>query len=221
MIIGDKDMAQLATQYDYNSVYVKKAAGTLRTALEAAILGLWSGLTTNSIGDTATVLSDAEVRTAIEALEARNFDTLDGDVAFFFHPYTFYIQLGATQKYYDQSMRGPLSAAGFVATGLMGQGSKPGLKGTLYGIPAYVSSNVASGLLTYRNLLAHKTAFGFATQMLRTPGSSQPEARIRAQSNYELRNLGHLTVVDLIYGVVELRDAAACILNGSTVFIGS
>ena len=156
-IIGDKDAKQLSKNYDFNQIYTKKAAGTLRHALEDALFGLWSGLSTNVVGDTATVLSDAEIRTGIYDLEGANFDTLDGDVSFFFHPYTFYIQLGAVQKYYDQSARGPLSAAGFVGTGEFGQGNRQvGLKGTLYGIPAYVSSRVVSGLQTYRNLLRTK-----------------------------------------------------------------
>lgn len=222
-IIGDKDRVQLFNSYDYNGVYTRKAAGLLRSTLEAALFGLWSGLTTNAIGDTATVLADAEIRQGINALESANFDTLDGDVAFFFHPYTFYVQLGAVAKYYDQSQRGPLSAAGFVQTGGMGASNyQTGLRGVLYGIPTYVSSKVVSGLQTYRNLLAHKSAFGYATQYLSTPISSTLESnRVRAQSNYELRNLGWLTVVDMIYGVVELRDTAAVLLNGSSAFIGS
>jgi hypothetical protein len=204
-------------------VYTKKAAGTLRHALEDALFGLWSGLTTNVVGDTATVLSDAEIRQGIELLEAGNFDTLDGDTAFFFHPYTFYIQLGAVAKYYDQAQRGPNSAAGFVATGNMGPGNyKTGLRGVLYGIPVYVSSRVVSGLQTYRNLLAHRSAFGFAVQYQTSPLSrTMEENRKRAQTSYELRNLGWLTVVDMIYGVVELRDSAAVVLNGSSAFIGS
>lgn len=89
-------------------------------------------------------------------------------------------------------------------------------------IPVFVSSRVATGLQTYRNLLAHKTAFGFAVQYQQTPlSSTMEENRVRAQTNYELRNLGWLTVVDMIYGVVELRDAAAVVLNGSSTFIGS
>lgn len=223
-IIGDKDMVQLSRNYNFNQVYTKKSAGILRIALEDALLGLWSGLSTNVVGDTATVLSDAEIRQGIYALENANFDTLDGDTAFFFHPYTFYVQLGAVAKYYDQSQRGPLSAAGFVGTGMMGgAGSIPtGLRGVLYGIPTYVTSRVVSGLQTYRNLLANRTAFGFATQYQSTPMSSTTEAnRVRAQSSYELRNLGWLTVVDMLYGVIELRDAAAVVLNGSSAFIGS
>lgn len=222
-IIGDKDARQLARSFDFNMVYTKKAAGTLRHALEDALFGLWSGLSTNSIGDTATVLSDAEIRQGINALEAANFDTLDGDVAFFFHPYTYYIQLGAVAKYYDQGQRGPNSAAGFTATGNFGNGNyQTGLRGTLYGIPLYISSRIVSGLQTYRNLLAHRTAFGFATQYQPSPGAmTAEEGRIRAQTSYELRNLGWLTVVDMIYGVVEMRDAAAVVLNGSSAFIGS
>ena len=222
-IIGSKDMVQLATQYDFNTVYTDQAAGLLRKALEADIYGLWSGLSTNSAGDTATVLSDAEVRNAIYLLENGNFNTLEGDVAWHIHPYTWYLQLGAIAKYYDQSQRGPLSAAGFAATGLLGEADiARGRKGTIYGIPAYVSTNVVSGLQTYRNLLAHKSALGFATQYLSTPGSMSMEAgRVRADSGWERRNIGYLTVVDMIYGVAELRDAAAVVVNGSSAFLGS
>lgn len=226
-IIGDKDARQLLKPtpagWDFNKVYTDKSAKTLRIALEDALFGLWSGLSTNVVGDTATVLSDAEIRQGIYSLENENFDTLDGDTAFFFHPYTFFVQLGAVQKYYDQAQRGPLSAAGFAATGEMGGGNyQTGLKGTLYGIPAYVSARVVSGLQTYRNLLAHKSAFGFATQYQMSPlAQTMEENRVRAQTNYELRNLGWLTVVDMIFGVVELRDQAAVVLNGSSTFIGS
>lgn len=222
-IIGSKDMVQLAAQYDFNKVYTDQAAGLLRKALEGDIYGLWSGLSTNSSGDTATVLSDAEVRNAIYLLENGNFNTLEGDVAWHIHPYTWYLQLGAIAKYYDQSQRGPMSAAGFAATGLLGEADiARGRKGTIYGIPGYVSTNVVSGLQTYRNLLAHKSALGFATQMLSTPGSASMEAgRVRADSGWERRNIGYLTVVDMIYGVAELRDAAAVVVNGSSAFLGS
>jgi len=222
-IIGDKDAKQLLASFDFMEVYAKKAAGTLRLALEDALFGLWSGLD-NVIGDTASVLADPEIRQGIYTLENAEVDTLDGDTAFFFHPYTFYVQLGAVAKYYDQSVRGPSSAAGFVQNGSMGQGAdkKAGMRGVLYGIPTFVSSRVISGLQTYRNLLANKMAFGFATQLQPTPLSQSAEqGRIRAQASYELRNLGLLTVVDMIYGVTEMRDDHAVVLNGSSSFIGS
>lgn len=222
-IIGDKDAVQLLSSFPFASVYIKKSAGVLRTSLEDSLFGLWSGLSTSTIGDTATVLTDSEIRQGINAAESRNFDVNDGDWSFFFHPYTFWVQLGATAKYYDQSQRGPNSAAGFVGTGGFGQGNPSmSAKGTLYGIPVQVSSRVVSGLQTYRNLLAHKMAFGYGTQLLSVPGSTSTEgSRVRAQSSYELRNLGQLTVVDMIFGVVELRDELAVLLNASSSFIGS
>lgn len=81
-------------------------------------------------------------------------------------------------------------------------------------IPIYVTSNVVTNQLTHRNLLAHKSAFGFATQSL--DGN-----RIRIQSQNHIDYLSNVVVVDMIYGVVELRDAAAVVVNSASAFIGS
>ena len=223
-VLGDKDIKQIMSMYDANAVYTKKAAGTLRIALEDALFALWSSLDT-AVGDTATVLSDAEIRVGIETLEALDFDVLDGEAAFFFHPYTYWVQLGAVSKYYDQGSRGPLTTPGMVATGGLGEGMPTiGFKGTLYGIPVYTSSRVVTGLQTYRNMLARREAIGYAVQTLNNPNApsySMEGSRVRAQTSYELRNLGFLTVVDIIFGVAVLRSDAAVVLNGSSVFIGS
>lgn len=88
-IIDDLARAQIAKTYNMSRVYSKKAASTLANDLEADIFGLWSGLSTNSIGDTATVLSDSEVRQSLEALASLNIPGISdgsGDVAWFFHP---------------------------------------------------------------------------------------------------------------------------------------
>lgn len=224
-VLGDKDVKQILAMYNANVVYTKKAAATLRIALEDALFALWSSLDT-TVGDTATVLADAEVRTGIETLEALDYDVLDGESAFFFHPYTYWIQLGAISKYYDQGSRGPLTVAGMVATGGLAEGMPTlGFKGTLYGIPVYTSSRVVTGLQTYRNLLARRESIGYAVQTLVNPNapsySSEEGARVRAQTSYELRNLGWLTVVDIIFGVAVLRSDGAVVLNGSSAFVGS
>lgn len=72
-IIGDKDMQQIAARYDANVMYAREAVKLLTEALEADIAALWSSLTTNAIGDTATVLSDAEIRAGIYAMEAGKY----------------------------------------------------------------------------------------------------------------------------------------------------
>jgi len=205
-LLGDKDMRQLSKRFSFNEAYAKKAASTLKDSLEDSLAALWSGLSTNSVGDTSTVITDEEIRTAIEALDTANFD-LD-EAAFFIHPTVYWLQIVAIQKYYDASING--GAAAPTVSGNFGPMDKSrGLKGSLYGVPVFVTSNIVSGLQTYRNLLLHKEAFGMAIQ---TPGG----AACRVQAEYQLRNLGMLTVIDILYGVAELRDAAGVLLNANT-----
>jgi len=206
-IIGDKDYQQLMSNFDYSGVYARKSGKILATALEASIFGLWSGLTGNTaVGDTTTVLTDLEIRTAIATLDANHFNTME--CAFFFHPTVYWKQVAGIQKYYDASMRGQ-AVPGFTLSGNFGaMDASRGLKGDLYGSPIYVSTNVVSGLQTYRNLYASKEAFGFAIQ---TPGGN----KVRVQAENAIRNLGLLTVSDIIYGVAELRDKAAVVVNAN------
>lgn len=212
-IIGDKDLQQIATKYDVNVLYAREAVKLLSEQLEQSIAALWSSLTTNLVGDTATVLSDAEIRAGLYALENLKYH-LD-ECAFFFHPYVYWEQLHAVVKYYQQYSYGPANEPGAVRTGNFGTaGYALNFKGYLYGVPVYTTSNIVSGLQTYRNLLLHKRAFGFAVQ---TRGGNN----VRVQMENAIRNLGMLTVVDIIYGVGILREEAGVLLNASSAFIGS
>lgn len=212
-IIGDKDMVQIASKYNVSEMYAREAVSLLSEALEASIAALWASVTTNAIGDTATVLSDAEIRSALFAMENKKYKL--SDCAFFFHPYVYWQQLHAVTKYYQQYSVGPANAAGPVSTGNFGvAGYAQNYKGQLYGVPVFTTTNIVSGLQTYRNLLLHKRAFGFAVQ---TQGGS----RIRVQMENAIRNLGVLTVVDIKYGVAVLREEASVLLNASSAFVGS
>lgn len=212
-IFGDQTIKQLAAHYKLNEAYAREAKNVLMVALEDSLAALWSSLTTNVIADTATVLSDAEIRDAINAL-----DTLDYDLtqtAFFFHPFVFWTQLGGIAKYYSQYS----SNFNFIRQGGFGpMDTSRGLRGVLYDQPVYVTSRIVSGLQTYRNLFAHPSAFGFATQ---TPGvgdaaSAGQTGRMRVQSDYLLQNLGMLTVVDMLYGTAVLREPAAVVVNANS-----
>lgn len=77
-------MVQIATKYGMAQQYVEQARLLLTDALEADIAALWSSITTNAIGDTATVLSDAEIRQGLYAMENGKYRL--ADCAFFFHP---------------------------------------------------------------------------------------------------------------------------------------
>lgn len=218
MIIGDKDQAQLWSSYDFNGVYGRKIGSLLHIALEDALTALWSSLSTNLIGDTATQLVDAEIRQGIEKLATGKADLRD--CAFFIHTYVFWVQLSSVAKYYDASQVGLLGpgqggGAGFVRTGNFGpMDASRGLSGTFYGIPIFTTPEIVSGLQTYRNLLLHRDALGFGTQ---TPGGSV----VRIQAENAIRNLGMLTVADILYGVKVVREPLAVLLNASSAFIGS
>lgn len=212
-IIGDKDLQQIASMYSVNEVYAREAVNLLVEALEQAIAALWSSITTNTVGDTATVLSDSEIRTALRLMEAGKYRL--SDCAFFFHPYVYWQQLHAVAKYYQQYSVGPLTNAGPVNNGnFQATGYRMNYKGVLYGVPVFTTTNIVSGLQTYRNLLLHKSAFGFAVQ---TKGGN----KVRVQMENAVRNLGMLAVVDILYGVAVLREPAAILLNASSAFLGS
>lgn len=207
-IMGDKTIKQLAKSYALNEKYAREAKNVLTVAVEDSLAALWSSLTTNSVGDTATTLSDAEIRDAINALDSLDYDLTE--TAFFFSPFVFWTQLSGIAKYYTHQT----SELSLIRTGNFGKGdASRGLRGVLYDQPVYVTTRIVSGLQTYRNLFAHKSAFGFALQ---TPGvGDQGDARFRVQSDYLLQNLGMLTVVDVVYGVAVLREPAAVVVNAN------
>ena len=210
-IIGDRTMKQLAKFYNLNEKYAREAKNVLTVAVEGSLAALWSSLSTNVVGDTTTTLSDAEVRDAINALDTLNYDL--SETAFFVHPFVFWTQLGGITKYYSQYA----SNLNFIRTGNFGLADATrGLRGMLYDQPVYVTTNIVSGLQTYRNLFAHKSAFGFAFQ---TPGMGSGMGnggKFRVQADYLLQNLGMLTVVDAIYGVAVLREPAAVVVNANS-----
>jgi len=212
-IIGDKDLQQIASRYDVNEIYAREAVKLLTEALEGALAALWSEISTNTVGDTATILTDAEIREGVYKMEAGKYRL--SECAFFVHPYTYWQQLHSIAKFYQQYSVGPANVAGPVRTGNFGVGGyELNYKGVLYGVPVYTTTNIVGALQTYRNLLLHKSAFGFAIQ---TKGGN----KVRVQMSNEVRNLGMLAVVDMIYGVKVLREPAAVLLNSSSAFIGS
>lgn len=211
-IFGDATIKQLAFSEKLNKKYADEAMNVLMVALEDSLAALWSSISTNVVGDTATVLSDSEIRDAMNALDSLDLE-LD-ETAFFFHPFVFWTQLGGISKYYSQYS----SSFNFIRDGAFGKmDASRGLRGVLYDQPVFVTTRIVSGLQTYRNLFLHKEAFGYARQ---TPGMGGGEGSspsgIRVQSAYLLQNLGMLTVADSLYGTAVLRESAAVLLNANS-----
>lgn len=203
-IIGDKDLYQLAQKYQLNEKYATEAVNVLTQALEDALFALYTSLTTTGVGNGTLVQADIDLRQAIRTLDSANFDM--SETAFFFHPVIYWDQLGGIVKYYSQYA----SDLNYIKSGNFGpMDASRGFKGEIYGQPVFTSSRVPAAATVYKNLFLHRAAFGFAIQ---TAGTDQ----VRVQMEYQLRNLGMLAVVDLVYGVGVLRSDAGVVLSSIT-----
>jgi len=220
-MIGDNTMSQLASIYNLNAEYAREAQGVLMNVIEAALAAQWSSLSTTSVGDTSNGLTDVNIREAISTLESANFRT--SDMAIFVHPEVYWTQILGISKYYTFDT----STFDAIKDGLLG-GSEGGMrhrfKGVLYDIPVFTTTNIVNSLQTYRNLLLTPRAFAWAVRPM--GGSIETEfgptpLRFRVQTEYQLRNLATLTVVDFSYGTGVLRADGGVVLNSSNDFVTS
>lgn len=210
LLLGDMDSQQLLSDFDFNQVYTSKAGKTLKNDLESDLYGLWSNITTNTVGSSSTVLKDVDLRSAMGKLESNDWDL--EDLAYHFHPDTYWEQVLGIQKLYDASQRGMMRSP--QNDGAIGEQADKarGVKGVVYGAPVYVSSNIVSNLTSRRNLLAHKDTFGYANQTPVVNGGNG----VRVQAEYQLPNLANLVVIDQILGADVVREDAAVRIDAST-----
>ena len=201
-LIEDREAAQIKRSWNLVERYTKNAGFTIASILEDAIAALFISFT-QSVGASTTNLADSDILNAIATLEtAVKGNIYNGDVAFFFHPMTFWRQVQALDKF-SLAVNSPVNDP---------TGKKP--QYTLYGLPINVSVNVpyVSSTDGRVNLLAHKDAIHFATLALGAGGSKGAFVGangVRTQAEYELSYVGTLVVCDIAYGVVVNRNAAA------------
>jgi len=200
-LIEDREAAQVKQSYQIQMTYAQNAAFTMASQLEEAIAALFSGFSTG-VGASTTNILDSDIRAAIATLETAKVPGIyAGQVAFFFHPNTFWRQLQGIDRF-ALAQNSPVNDP---------SGKKPAA--TLYGIPVFVSPNVpnVSGSTGRYNLLGHKDAIHWARLALAATGKSQVVGSegVRLQTHYIAEYLGFLTTADLLYGVIENRDNAA------------
>lgn len=196
--IEDAQAAQVMRSYTLMERYAKAASYAIAKKLDTAIVTLFSGFST-SVGASTTNLADSEIRAAISALESANVDTTE--CAFFVHPGVFWKQIQNIDKF-SLAINSPVNDP---------TAKRPA--GYLYGIPVYQTSNIQyiSGTTGRYNALAHPDAIHFATSPLGAGGSLGEmvgSAGVRVQSNYIPQYLSTVTTADILYGVIENRDAA-------------
>lgn len=175
--------------------YADQAKYILSRALDEAIATALNAGLTNSVGSSSTDLTDGIIREAIEMVDAD--DVPMEEMAFFFHPTTYWHDVHGEEKYYkfDRSAEvfngnfGPLDVAR-----------------TLYEIPV-MKTTIVPKSSEIDNFLAHPKACAFAVV---TPGGG-----VRSQSKYELLKLGTAWVSDIIYGIKGLRTDAGVVIKSN------
>lgn len=204
-IIGDMDMQQIATKYDLSKAYAREAMSVLLQALEDALFGLHSSLTATPLGS-AAAMSDLVIRQGLSYMDTANFEA--DATAFFFHPVVFWTQISGLAKF------NPNYSSNFnvIKSGVLGEGeNSTKFMGVLYGRKVYMSSRVILST-TYKNLLLHKSAFGFGLQKMDTNGG-----KVRIDIAYERRQLAWSGIIDIRFGTGVLRaDAGVALLSDAS-----
>lgn len=188
-----EDITAVQSDYDLMKEYTQKAGYTIAKKVDSSIAGLYSGLS-QTVGNSSTNITDANLITAIQYLD--DADAPEMDRFFVINPAgksdlmgidKFVLRTGPGWSPSDSPiLNGPKSAGYF---------------GDLYGIKVYISTNVAveaGSPNTVHGMLFQKEAFGLAMQQ--SP---------RVQTQYKAEHLADLLVVDVLYGVAELRDTFA------------
>jgi len=203
-MILDKEVAQVKKSYYLQERYMNNAAFTVAKKLETALAALFLGFS-NVVGTSVAVIADSDIRKAIGIYEGGNNDPADG--AFFFDTKVFWNQLQNIDKFslaVNAPVQDPVS-------------KRPTAK--LYGYDVWVSNNIQyiSETTGRANALASKDALHYATASLPSTGKSRTGSMgVRLQTNYIPEYLGFLSTADLVYGVIENRDAAGVYIKTST-----
>jgi N4-gp56 family major capsid protein len=186
-----EDIVAVQSNTDLLTEYSNKVGYALAKQVDTDLLGLYTALS-QSVGTDGTDITAANFLTAIQYLDLADAPETDRSGVF-----------TAGQK------KGFLNVDQFVrydATGIGGQQNPiiRGQFGELYGVRIYFSTNVTTtgSPSGDHNLVFHKEAFALAMQK-----------DIRIQSQYDIDALAEKVVGDVLYGVVEYRDAFGVVVK--------
>lgn len=192
-LIEDREKAQILNSYSLQERYAQNAGYTLARSVDSALLGLYAGLSQN-VGDFVSDIDDQNVRDAMEALDVNDVPAEDRFLVI--RPEQHWALLGI-DKFVAMTVGAGADPASITTS------NSPvfsGMLGMLYGVPVFKTTQVVltTGDTEAHNLLFQREAFAMAIQN-----------EIRLQTNYIPEYLGELTTADVLYGVIENRDAAA------------
>lgn len=219
-LIEDREMAQLKKSYAMQDVFAKACAWEVAQDLDDAIAAQFTNFTVAGqiLGTGTANVVDSTLLAAIAVMETTGvYGIYSGDVAWIFHPNTFYRQIGSVDKltlWQNTSTELPRAKAP---------------TRSLYSIPVIVTPAVPLGAGAAAesgarlNLLAHKDAIHWARMTMpvgRGMSGYVGSEGVRIQQGYIQEYLGELVTVDLCYGVVLNRTDGAVKIRSHSVANG-
>jgi hypothetical protein len=188
-----EDIIKAQSNVDLMSEYTSKAGYAVNKAFDSDIAALATGFS-QSTGTYNTALTEDVLLDSVETLDLQ--DVPQNDRCFTLRPEA----VRDLRDIDDYTRFDGTGYAGGFAMGSIGDGKgiRPnGLVGMLYNAPVYMTTQIQKAGNNISNMYFHKDAIAAAVQQ--SP---------RVQTQYKVEYLGFLTVVDMLYGTVELRDNA-------------
>lgn len=217
-VIEDREMAQLKKSYYLQDKFAKAAAWEVAQDLDDAIAAQFTNFTTaaNILGTGTANVVDSTLLAAVAILETAGVPVYGGEVAWIFHPNTFYRQVGSVDKltlWQNTNTELPRSKQPTRA---------------LYSIPVIVSPAVPLGAGAAQesgarlNLLTHKDAIHWARLSMPVQAAKGYVGTegVRIQESYVHEYLGTLVTIDLCYGVSQNRTDSTVKIRSHSVANG-
>lgn len=174
-----EDINELKTNRNMRSLYTDQASTAIAKAIDSSLAALASGFS-GTKGAYNTAITTDVILESIELLDLAEAPETDRHFVFRSDVKRDLLDLAA------------YTSADYVA----GRPVETGKLGALYGVNVHMSNNLVKSGNNTDNMLFHKSALALA--MAQAP---------RVQMDYSLPDLGHLVVVDTVYGVKEMRDS--------------
>lgn len=214
--IEDREMAQLKKSYYLQDKFAQSAAWEVAQDLDDAIAANFTSLTLNILGTGTANVADSSLLAALAILETTGVEVYGGEVAWIFHPNTFYRQIGSVDKltlWQNTNTELPRSKAPTRA---------------LYSIPVVVSpavplgAGIAAESGARLNLLAHKDTIHWARMSMPVKADKGfvGAEGVRVQQSYVQEYLAELVTVDLCYGTNLNRQDCAVKIRSHSVANG-
>ena len=174
-----EDILKAQSHIDLMELYTRDAGYAVAKAVDTDLAALATGFSQN-FGTYNTAITTDVLLDAIEALDAADVPMEDRHFVF---------RSDVNRDLLDIST---YTSSDFVSGRPVESGK---LSGTLYGVSTHMSENILKSGNNTSNMLFHRDALGLAMQM-------EP----RVQSEYDIDLLANKVVVDVLYGVSEVRD---------------